>query len=337
QFITYNVNGLSCPGKRFRLFNELHHRATSVVFLQETHFEIEVNVKLKSKHYPTWYYADSPIKRAKGVAIGFAKNMRFELEDRRIDPEGRFLFLKGRLQGIECTLANIYCPNKNPEMYMKGLLKKLMEFKTGRLIVAGDLNFCMDPQKDNTSSVQREGSRSLRALKKVMHEYQLVDTWRIKHMKDRDYTFFSNAHEIYSRLDYILIDHQLIDHLVKIDIETRTFSDHAPVVMKMGWGRRWTGGLGWRLNEGLLLDEDVVQKIEKEIKIYFKENETKEVSIATVWESHKVFIRGILIVAGARKKKERRERVSGLLKEILDLEQIHKKKITKDTRQSVIG
>ncbi|CAI9547993.1 unnamed protein product [Staurois parvus] len=192
--------------------------------------------------------------------------MRFELEDRRTDPEGRFLFLKGKLQGIECTLANIYCPNKKPENYLKGLLKKLMDFKKGRLIVAGDLNLCMDPQKDATSPVRREGGGSLRALKKAIHEYQLVDTWRIMHMRDRDYTFFSKAHEIYSRLDYILIDHQLIELLVKIEIEMSTFSDHAPVTMKMGWGRRWTGGLGWRLNEALLMDEDIAQKIGEEIK-----------------------------------------------------------------------
>ncbi|CAI9622867.1 unnamed protein product, partial [Staurois parvus] len=90
-----------------------------VVFLQETHLEIKSNIKLYSRNYPTWFYADSPIKRAKGVAIGFAKNVMWEIEEREVDPEGRFLFLKGRLQEQECTIVNIYCPNKRPEAYLK--------------------------------------------------------------------------------------------------------------------------------------------------------------------------------------------------------------------------
>ncbi|CAI9618011.1 unnamed protein product, partial [Staurois parvus] len=126
----YNVKGLNCPGKRFRLFKELQHRKSSVIFLQETHLEIESKVRLRTRYFPTWFYADSPIKRAKGVAIGFAKNIRFEVEERLMDPEGRFLFLRGKLQGIECTIANIYIHLK-PETFVREVLKRLMDFKKG--------------------------------------------------------------------------------------------------------------------------------------------------------------------------------------------------------------
>lgn len=59
----------------------------------------------------------------------------------------------------------------------------------------------------------------------------------------------------------------------------------------------------WRINEDLLLDEGVAQRVEEELKQYFKTNET-DVSGAVVWEAHKVYIRGILIKEGARKKKK---------------------------------
>lgn len=61
----------------------------------------------------TWYYADSSTKRAKGVAVGLAAGVRFKLEERMTDPEGRYL------GEMECTLADIYAPNKNSIKYMK--------------------------------------------------------------------------------------------------------------------------------------------------------------------------------------------------------------------------
>lgn len=93
------------------------------MFLQETHFSHDSNFKILSKNYPLWFYGDSPTKQAKGVAIGFARAVRFTLEDRKTDPEGRYLFLRGRIIGVEYSLANIYCPNTNPIKYLIDIIK----------------------------------------------------------------------------------------------------------------------------------------------------------------------------------------------------------------------
>lgn len=86
----------------------------NIVFIQETHIAQNTNFKLYSKTYPTWYYGDSSTSRVKGVTIVFSNEVRFVLEVRLADPEGRYLFLKGKLQEMECTLANVYCPNRGP-------------------------------------------------------------------------------------------------------------------------------------------------------------------------------------------------------------------------------
>lgn len=90
------------------------------------------------------------------MAIGFAKEVRFELEERLADPEGRFLFLRGKINGSECSLANIYGPNKNTYRYAIGALAKFEEFKRGG-IIAGDFNLCLDPVRDCTSHVRGTG------------------------------------------------------------------------------------------------------------------------------------------------------------------------------------
>lgn len=136
------------------------------MFLQETHIFHEIHVKLYSKDYPTWYYGNSTTRRAWGVAIGLARGVRFSLEERMVDPEGRYLFLKGRLCEMYCTLANIYCPNKNPTNYLKEVMGKLMDFKKGSVITTGDLNFCIDPRIDSTSRVQGIRNPQLKTIKR---------------------------------------------------------------------------------------------------------------------------------------------------------------------------
>lgn len=129
NIISYNVRGLNAPIKRANIINELKYLKADVVLLQETHFSQGSNTGIFSRDYLTWYYGDSPSIRAKGVAIGFARGVRFDLDKRKTDPEGRYLFLKGKLNGAEYSLENIYCPNKNPIGYLLGV--EFMQFKKG--------------------------------------------------------------------------------------------------------------------------------------------------------------------------------------------------------------
>ncbi|CAI9571030.1 unnamed protein product, partial [Staurois parvus] len=105
--------------------------------------------------------------------------------------------------------------------------------------------------------------------------------------------------------------------------------------MELKWGGKMSGGLSWKLNETLLTDPDTDRKIREEIERFFEENETEDVSLATVWEAHKAYVRGILIAIGAKKKRERREKISGLLKEIAEMELLHKNNIRKEIEQRV--
>lgn len=88
---------------------------------------------------------------------------------RLVDPEGRYLALRGTLNEVDCTLANIYCPNKNPIKYLKAVMEKLMEFKKGGLIMAGDFNFTMEPEINSTSQVKWTGNAQQGILKKKLH------------------------------------------------------------------------------------------------------------------------------------------------------------------------
>ena len=137
--LSYNVKGLNSPIKRHKVLKELKRYKADIAFLQETHITLGSNVRLYSLDFPTWYYGDTISKRARGIAIGISKRTRFELTERLTDPEGRFLFLRGKLEEMECTLVNIYAPNDLPIKFLLGILGKLTDFRRGRIIMGGDL------------------------------------------------------------------------------------------------------------------------------------------------------------------------------------------------------
>lgn len=104
KFVSSTVRGLNIPMKIYNILRELKHLQAEVVLLQETHISQESNLKILSKDYPLWFYGDSLSKRAKGVAIGFARGVRFSLEERVADPEGRYLLLRGRIYKAEYSI-----------------------------------------------------------------------------------------------------------------------------------------------------------------------------------------------------------------------------------------
>lgn len=67
--------------------------------------------------------------------------------------------MRGSLGEMECTLADIYPPNRNPIKYLKEVMRKLVDFKKGKVIMAGDLNFCSEPGMDSLFRVQ--GTRNI--------------------------------------------------------------------------------------------------------------------------------------------------------------------------------
>lgn len=174
------------------------------------------------------------------------------------------------------------------------------------------------------SRVQGTRNVQLKAIKQKLHQHQLVDIWRIQHPRTQDYTFYSPVHGTYTRIDYWLIEHRMLDLVVSTNIEITTLSDHAPMTMKIKIPETQIQAYSWRLNEDLL-DKQGEEIIKKELEQYFSLNGTSEIADDTLWEAHKAYIRGILISMGTRRKKERIKKRAKLIEEIYLLEQRHKK------------
>lgn len=97
--ISHNVNSLNIPEKRTKLLRELKKVNPSVIFIQETYFKGQNIPKLTDTLFTKAYHATNPLAKTKGVSILLNKHSPFVLSGQLIDPEGRYIFLKGSWGG----------------------------------------------------------------------------------------------------------------------------------------------------------------------------------------------------------------------------------------------
>ena len=69
-------------------------------------------------------------------------------------------------------------------------------------------------------------NKETQALNDTIHQIDLIDTYRTFHLKTADYTFFSSAHETFSRIDHILGHTSSLDKFKKTEIISSIASDH---------------------------------------------------------------------------------------------------------------
>lgn len=119
------------------------------------------------------------------------------------------------------------------------------------MIWAGDFN-CYDDLLDKMGGSVSIDMR-LTDLKSVSF---LRDAWRLKHPRDRQFTWFSSDFSIASRLDSFLISRYLWEQVVSCEIRPCVYSDHDFVYMELDLHLVSQHGPGvWKFNNSLLQDE----------------------------------------------------------------------------------
>ena len=91
-------------------------------------------------------------------------------------------------------------------------------------ITVRDFNTPFTPMDRST---KQKISQETLALNDTMDQLDLIDIYRVFHPKTMDFTFFSSAHRLFSRIDHILGRQSSLGKLKKIiEISSSIFSDH---------------------------------------------------------------------------------------------------------------
>ena len=104
-------------------------------------------------------------------------------------------------------------------------------------------------------------------LNDTLDEMDLLDIFRTFHPNAEEYTFFPRAHGTFSRLDHILGHKSNLSKFKKTETISSIFSDHSAMRLDVSYKKKTVRNTNtWRLNNMFLNNQQVTEKIKKEIK-----------------------------------------------------------------------
>lgn len=324
KIVSYNVNGINHVIKRKKILTQLKRLNCTIGLLQETHLNEEEHAKLKREWVGQIFSASYEGLKKRGVAILCHKSFGFVAEKVLRDKGGRWIIVIGSIGGIVLTIMNIYAPNEDNPGFFKELAQILAGNSKGIIILGGDFNCVLNRYMDKFPFEQKYQVLKSIALKNMLEELGLVDVWRVKNPKVRDYTHFSRVHKSHSRIDFFFVSKQEVHRVLDCHIEPQTISDHGPVLMSLNIDLVKPLKL-WRLNVSLLNSPEMIKFIKDELEFFLDTNDSDLISPSILWDTAKAYLRGRIISFSSKIKKEREADQEKLYEQIRRLETAHKR------------
>lgn len=319
RFSSWNCNGLNQPIKRSKVLGHLRHLGVHIAFLQETHLKPSDHTRLR-KRWVGQVYHSSFQSRSRGVAILIHKSVNFTCSDISSDPNGRYVLVSGILNGTQVALLNVYGPNWDDSCFFRSVFSLIPDQSRYHLILGGDFNCWLNPLLDRSSTKTTVLSSSAKVVRSSMDEFALSDPWRFHNPSNKKYSFFSHVHHTFSRIDYFLIDNRLIPLVLSCSYDAIVISDHAPVLMDLQTKGCDNARPSWRLNTGLLSNEDFVTFISQQINFFLEINRTPGISSSLLWETLKAYLRGEIISYCAHESGARGRKLTNLTEQIRQID-----------------
>ncbi len=317
NLLSWNVRGLNSPVKRGKVYAHLKKLGAEIVFLQETHIKTTTKFSIKAPWMSQVYQSNFSTK-ARGVAIIIKKYVPFIHKQTIRDVNGRYLVVCGEINSLPITLVNVYGPNFDDPLFFENVFKIIPDFMHSQVIMAGDYNCVLNARLD-THPRRTITSKSAGVLSNYMQKLNLIDSWRVLHPSDHDFSFYSSVHKTYSRIDFFLIDSRLLQHVVSTEYHNRLLSDHAPVSLNLNI-KYSRGNYSWKFDNMLLNDDKFCEYLSKKFTLFLETNDKGDVSDSVLWETMKAVIRGDIIAYQSAKNRENRAKLSEIDTHMTNLE-----------------
>ena len=162
-------------------------------------------------------------KKKARVAILISDKIDFKKGAIKRDPDGHFIILKGRIHQEDINIANIYAPNIGAPKYIKKILEDFKKDIDSNTIIVRDFN---TPLSKMDRSSKQNLNKYIVALNNALDEMDLTGIYRAFHSKKAKYTFFSNAHGTFSKIDHMIGHKASLNKFKKIEIISSIISDH---------------------------------------------------------------------------------------------------------------
>jgi len=315
KFATINVNGLSDPRKRARVFNTLELADYDVIFLQETHVASQSVADSYSKEWKGvshWSY--TPSIASKGVAILFKRGLTAVIETVIIDRQGRFCKITCNINNINFQLIAIYGPNQVKErLLFLDLVHKLI-VPNLLTIIGGDFNFIEDWKLDRLGpnpKLSRSAcidNTSTASINKIKNDFNLIDVYRAANPTGKDVTFMY-AKSIGKRLDRFYINQSCKPSIRHVNISNIANCDHLAVSFTLLTGNGKLRGKGyWKCNVKTL--DDI--HFQADLKRLYEDLKQQYDCSTAWWDQCKTNFKNLIITHSIRLASNRKKQLNKL-------------------------
>ena len=178
----------------------------------------------------------------------------------------------------------------------------------------------------NRSSKQKI-NKETRVLNDTLDEMDLIVIFRTFPPNAEEYTFFSSAHGTLSNIDQILDHKSNLSKFKKIEIISIIFSDYNTMRLDINYKKKKTvkNTNTWRLNNTFLNNQQVTEKIKREIKKYIKTNDNEKTKTQNLWDAAKTVIRGKFIAIQSYLRNKEKDQIDNLTSHLSQLEKEEQK------------
>ena len=296
--VTLNVRGLNSD-KLDLLSDLVLQKHIDFVCLQETMISNDHSQNVLAQKWSGPSFWSPAIGRRGGVAILCSPEQRDNVSLWQKDADGRLLSLLISCNDVRVNLVNVYAPTNPTE---RGVFFQSLDpyfFPNSRLFLAGDFN-CYDGSVDKMG-----GSVSIDARLSDFKSVHFVrDAWRLKHPRERQFTWFNSDLSIASRLDSFLISRYLCDRVISCEIYPCVYSDHDFVFisLELHMADVWGPGV-WKFNNSLLKDEEFCALLSDLIDSFLLSRSTFP-SDLDMWDSLKQEIKRFSISYSREKRRQ---------------------------------
>ena len=148
------------------------------------------------------------------------------------------------------------CINISVPKYIKWILTDVKGEIDSNTIIVGDFNTSITSMA--RSSRQKINKKTV-DLNDTLEQTDLMDIYRAFHLKAAEYTFFSSAHETFSRIDHMLGHKTNLSKFKKTEIISSIFSGYNTMRLEINYKKKLKNKNMWSPNDMLLNNQWITE------------------------------------------------------------------------------
>ena len=265
KVITCNARGLSEIEKCRKLFKNFHEAKYDIILLQETHCTKEKEKIWRSQWDANIVFSNGT-SNARGVAVLFSRTNDIQITKIDRDSEGRFLFIKTKINDFETSITNVYAPNHDSPDFFEHIFKKVIEEPTD-LQIFGDFNVILNKEDKKSRRLNEKLTHSAKSINAFLDNYEWLDVWKVLHPNKFGFTWRRRNPLVLSRLDYFLLPMSNLSLVGNCEIIPNSLSDHSMVLIEIDLHEEIRGRGYWQLNNSFLTNKEYVDEVNKIIDL----------------------------------------------------------------------